>query len=90
MSGEKKSGGRRARSGRKAVNIDMEQLEKLCGLQCTDAEVAAFLGISVRTLDRRKATPASECCRKAIASPVATKPDGREAEGSLPRRRGGF
>ena len=51
-------GGKRPGSGRKAVAIDLEQVQKLCGLQCTDAEIAAFLGVSVRTFERRKATPA--------------------------------
>ena len=48
------TGGKRPRSGRKAVNIDLEQLEKLCSLQCTDDELASVLGVSVRTIERRK------------------------------------
>jgi len=40
--------------GRPKTKIDLVELEKLYGLQCTDREVAAFLGISVKTLDRRK------------------------------------
>jgi hypothetical protein len=36
------------------VKIDPVELEKLYGMQCTDEEVAAFLGISPRTLARRK------------------------------------
>ena len=51
-------GGARPRAGRKAVNIDLVELEKLCGLQCTDAEVASFFGISVRTIERRRKQPA--------------------------------
>jgi hypothetical protein len=39
---------------RPKVKIDLAELEKLYGLQCTDREVAAFLGISVKTLERRK------------------------------------
>jgi hypothetical protein len=34
--------------------IDLAELEKLYQLQCTEKEVAAFLGISVKTLERRK------------------------------------
>ena len=51
------TGGKRPRSGRKAVNIDLEQVEKLCGLQCTDEELASVLGVSLRTIDRRKSQP---------------------------------
>ena len=40
--------------GRPAVKIDLGELEKLYGMQCTDDEVAAFLSVSTRTLDRRK------------------------------------
>jgi len=49
-----KKGGRRPGSGRKAVHIDLEQVEKLCALQCTDEEVASFFGVNVRTIERRK------------------------------------
>src|SRR5271154_3335986 len=34
--------------------IDLGELEKLYQLQCTEKEVAAFLGISVKTLERRR------------------------------------
>jgi hypothetical protein len=39
---------------RPKVKIDMVELEKLYSMQCTDEEVAGFLGISTRTLARRK------------------------------------
>jgi hypothetical protein len=48
------SGGKRQRAGRKAVKIDLEQMEKLCNLQCTDEEIASFFSVSVRTIERRK------------------------------------
>jgi len=51
-------GGKRAGSGRKAVHIDLEQVEKLCGLQITDEELAAFFDVSTRTIERRKSQPA--------------------------------
>jgi hypothetical protein len=51
-------GGNRTGSGRKPVNIDLEQVEKLCGLQCTDEELASFFGVSVSTIERRKLQPA--------------------------------
>ena len=34
--------------------IDLAELEKLYGMQCTDEEVAAFCGVSVRTIERRR------------------------------------
>src|SRR5215472_6703062 len=51
-------GGLRPRAGRKAIKIDVAELEKLCGLQCTDAEIASFFGVSTRTIERRKAQTA--------------------------------
>jgi hypothetical protein len=38
---------------RPRVKIDLGELEKLATLQCTEAEIAGFLGISLRTLQRR-------------------------------------
>ena len=40
--------------GRPRVKIDPLELEKLYSMQCTDEEVAGFLGVSTRTLARRK------------------------------------
>ncbi|HTW86478.1 MAG TPA: hypothetical protein VMD75_00605 [Candidatus Binataceae bacterium] len=53
MNGEK-----RPRVGRKAVRIDLTELEKLSSLQCTDEEIAHFFDVSVRTIERRKKKPA--------------------------------
>src|SRR6476646_4405360 len=39
---------------RPEAKIDMAELEKLCGMQCTDEEVAAFFGVSTRTIERRR------------------------------------
>lgn len=36
------------------VEIDLTELEKLCSLQCTDEEIAAWFGISTRTIERRR------------------------------------
>jgi hypothetical protein len=36
--------------------IDLAELEKLYGMQCTDEEVAAFFGVSKRTIQRRRKT----------------------------------
>jgi hypothetical protein len=37
--------------------IDVGELEKLCTMQCTDEEVAAFFGVSTRTIERRRRQP---------------------------------
>src|SRR5580693_4145060 len=39
---------------RPEAKIDPVELEKLCGMQCTDEEIAAFFGISTRTIERRR------------------------------------
>jgi hypothetical protein len=39
---------------RPRTKIDLVELEKLYGMQCTDEEVAAFVGVSPRTLARRR------------------------------------
>jgi hypothetical protein len=36
------------------VAIDVDQLEKLCALQATDVEVAAWFNVSTRTIERRR------------------------------------
>jgi len=39
---------------RREAPIDMAEMEKLYGMQCTDEEVAAFFGVSKRTIQRRR------------------------------------
>jgi hypothetical protein len=39
---------------RPRVKMDLAELEKLYGMQCTDEEVASFFGLSTRTIARRK------------------------------------
>ena len=39
------------------VTIDLTELEKLCVLQCTDEEIAAWFGTSTRTIERRRKEP---------------------------------
>jgi hypothetical protein len=51
-------GGKRSGSGRKAVNINLAELEKLSMIQCTDQEIACFFEVDVRTIERRKKKPA--------------------------------
>jgi hypothetical protein len=50
-------GGKRPRAGRKPVIIDLEQVEKLAAIQCTEAEIASVIGVSERTIERRKQQP---------------------------------
>ena len=48
------SGGKRPGAGRKPVQIDLIELEKLCSIHCTDEDLAAVFGVSVRTIENRK------------------------------------
>jgi IS30 family transposase len=41
------------KTGRPRLEIDWEQLDKLCAIQCTKAEIADILGVSEDTIDRR-------------------------------------
>ena len=60
-------GGKRAGAGRKPSSIALGELEKLCGLQCTDEDVAGFFGVKVRTIERRRQKePASMMTAAAI------------------------
>jgi hypothetical protein len=43
--------------GRPRAEVDLEQLERLCELQCTQAEVASFFRVSVSTVKRPAAAP---------------------------------
>jgi hypothetical protein len=52
-----KAGGKRPGAGRKPVQIDLANLEKLCVLQCTDEEIGAFVGVSARTIQERRKDP---------------------------------
>jgi hypothetical protein len=47
-------GGKRDGAGRKSASIDLAELEKLCALQCTDEDLAAVFGVTVRTIERRR------------------------------------
>src|SRR5712671_6294690 len=38
-------------------DIDLSELEKLCQLQCTDEEIAAWFNVSTRTIERRRLEP---------------------------------
>lgn len=40
-----------ARAGRPRIDINKEQFEKLCGLQCTLTEIASFFNCSIDTIE---------------------------------------
>ena len=42
---------------RPKTKIDLAELEKLCGMQCTVEEIAAFFDVSARTIERRRGIP---------------------------------
>ena len=39
------------------ADIDLNELEKLCSLQCTDEELAHWFGVTTRTIERRRLEP---------------------------------
>ena len=39
------------------ADIDLTELERLCAIQCTDGEIAAWFGVSTRTIERRRLEP---------------------------------
>ena len=45
-------GGNRSGAGRKRIPIDPHELHKLCVLQCTHEEIAAWFNCSVRTIEK--------------------------------------
>lgn len=61
-------GGRRPGAGRKPVEIDLVELEKLCRLLCTDEGIAAWFGLSTRTIElKRKQAEFAEVMRRGRA-----------------------
>lgn len=40
------------RNGRPPIKIDKDQFEKLCGIQCTEEEIAGWFKCSIDTLNR--------------------------------------
>jgi hypothetical protein len=51
--GPRGRGGARPHAGRKRIEIDLVELEKLCALQCTNPEIAAWFGCTERTIEKR-------------------------------------
>src|SRR5882724_4442904 len=52
------SGGHRPGAGRKRIEIALDEVERLASLQCTEDELAAYFGVSPRTIQRRAQQPA--------------------------------
>jgi hypothetical protein len=52
------AGGKRNGAGRRKVDINPVDVERLAAIQCTDMEIASVLNVSVRTIERRKSQPA--------------------------------
>lgn len=50
--------GRKHAGGAKKTDIDLIALEKLCAMQCTDEEIAAWFGVATKTIERRRKTAA--------------------------------
>ena len=50
-------GGNRPGAGRRQAIVDLVELEKLCSLHCTDEEIAAWFGVSSRTIENRRKQP---------------------------------
>jgi hypothetical protein len=50
-------GGVRHGAGRKPVEIDLIELQKLCSLQCTHEEIASWFNCSVRTIEKYSKKP---------------------------------
>lgn len=50
-------GGKRVGAGRKAVRIDLSELEKLCALGCTNEELAGWFNVSAKTIENRRKQP---------------------------------
>jgi hypothetical protein len=43
--------------GRPEKSIDLQALEKLCALQCTQADIAGWFDVSLSTIERRQRDP---------------------------------
>ena len=50
-------GGKRNGAGRRPVQIDLIELEKLCSIQCTDEDLAGFFGVTTRTIQNKRKQP---------------------------------
>lgn len=68
-----------AKLGRPKKEIDIDQFEKLCGLQCTKAEIASFFNCSEDTVER--------FCKKEYKATFAVVFDKKRGLGKISLRR---
>ena len=68
-----------AKLGRPKKEIDIAQFEKLCGLQCTKAEIASFFNCSEDTVER--------FCKKEYKATFAVVFDKKRGLGKISLRR---
>lgn len=68
-----------SRMGRPPKQIDKEQFEKLCGLQCTEEEIAGWFNCSVDTVER--------WCKKEYQTTFAEVYKKASADGKITLRR---
>lgn len=71
-----------AKTGRPRIEIDEENFKKLCGLQCTLTEIAAFFDCSEDTIQR--------WCKRELRSDFATAFKKYSASGKMSLRRWQF
>lgn len=71
-----------ARTGRPKKNIDLEMFKKLCGMQCTLAEIAGFFDCSEDTIER--------WCKRELKNTFAEVYKIHSASGKITLRRSQF
>jgi len=57
MPNNARHGGARPGAGRKTIEPDLIELEKLCSLLCTHGDLAKFFGVSERTVEKWENIP---------------------------------
>jgi hypothetical protein len=50
-------GGTRAGAGRRRIEIDLNEIEKLCAMGCSLEDISAWFRVSVRTIENRRKQP---------------------------------
>ena len=68
--------------GRPPIEIDKDQFEKLCGLQCTLVEIASYFNCSEDTIER--------WCKKAYSTTFAETFKKKSGKGKMSLRRAQF
>ena len=71
-----------AKAGRPTKQIDQEQFEKLCGIQCTEEEIAEWFDVSEDTIER--------WCKKTYGIKFAEVFSKKRGVGKISLRRAGW